>query len=197
MAKRKQKFRQLISGIVILGEGITEKHYFYHLKRIQGYFCKIYPRFFCNTCVDEMGAHIIDALQGDVTVICVFDADVASRNDAENEKLAKLIHRYRKNQNVIFCDSLPSIEYWFLIHFKDTCPNYPNSTAVLRDLKKNIPAYEKTENFLKNQKWVYDMTFTNGNLTQAMERAERYSHGEASHSNIYLAINKLNETIPE
>jgi len=195
MGGRKQKFRKPVTGIFILGEGITEQHYFEHMKEIFGYACTIRPRFFCNTCIEDIENRIIEILQGDITIICIFDADVSKRNPKENAKLVKLRHKYRKNENVIFCDSLPSIEYWFLLHYRDTCPNYPNSTAVERELKKHIPAYEKTGDFLENQKWVYDMTMTNDNLSQAMERAEKYSHGEASYSNIYLAINKLNETI--
>ena len=195
MAKRRQNFRHLISGVVILGEGITEKYYFEHLKNIKGYTCIIRPRFFCNTCMDEMENRIIEALQGAVTVICVFDADVASRNELENRKLTALRTKYKRNKNVIFCDSLPTIEYWFLLHFRDTCPNYPNSAVVIRELKRHIPAFAKNEDFLEKEKWVRDMSITNGSLLQAMERAEKYSHGEASYSNIYLAINKLNETI--
>ncbi|MFA5971905.1 MAG: RloB family protein [Lentimicrobiaceae bacterium] len=195
MAKRRQNFRHLISGVVILGEGITEKYYFEHLKNIKGYTCIIRPRFFCNTCIDEMQNRIIEALQGDVTVICVFDADVASRNEPENRKLTALRNKYERNKNVIFCDSLPTIEYWFLLHYRDTCPNYPNSAVVVRDLKRHIPAFAKNEDFLEKEKWVRDMSITNGSLLQAMERAEKYNHREASYSDIYLAINKLNETI--
>lgn len=29
--------------------------------------------------------------------------------------------KYENNANVILCDSLQSIEYWFLLHFEDTC----------------------------------------------------------------------------
>lgn len=195
MGKRKQKFKQQISGIVILGEGITEKYYFTHLKNLKGFKCTIRPRFFCNTCMDDIAKNIIDALLGNATVICVFDADVASRNEVENQKLETLRNKYIKNRNVIFCDSLPSIEYWFLLHYKDTCPNYPNSATILRDLKKAMPAYEKTETFLEKEKWVIDMSTNKGKLLLAMERAEKYNHRQASYSEIYKAINKLNETI--
>ena len=50
-------------------------------------------------------------------VIYVFDADVSRRSDAENKKMVSLKKKYENNPNVILCDSLQSIEYWFLLTF--------------------------------------------------------------------------------
>lgn len=42
--------------------------------------------------------------------------------------------KYENNANVILCDSLQSIEYWFLLHFEDTCRHFQGSAATERAL---------------------------------------------------------------
>lgn len=96
---------------------------------------------------------------------------------------------------MIFCDSLPSIEYWFLIHFKDTCPTGLSSKDAERELKKFIANYEKSADFLDDEKWIKEMSLDNNGLEKAMQRAQKYSSGEASYSNIHLAITELKKTI--
>ena len=48
----------------------------------------------------------------------------------------------------------------------------PTSKAVVKELKKYIPQYDKTEQFLGNQKWVEEMT-GEGRQEQAREYAEK------------------------
>ena len=106
--------------IHIVGEGLTELFYFSHLKKFLGYRYSISPRLFENNSFEKIDKQIKELLNEDVFVICVFDADDSSRSDAENRKMAALKKKYEKNGNDILCDSLQSIEYWFLLHFEDT-----------------------------------------------------------------------------
>ena len=183
-------------GIGIVGEGITEYFYFSHLKSILGYKCTVRPRFFCKSSITEIGKRIRELLYGDICVICIFDADVSKRIKSEQKKLDELKDEYKNNKNVIFCDSMPSIEYWFLLHFKDTCPSITRSIDAERLLKKSIPTYEKTIKFLEKEKWVDDMTSgVKNNITLANERAIKYSKSNTSYSKIFLAIEKLNKTL--
>ncbi|MEG0253504.1 MAG: RloB domain-containing protein, partial [Muribaculaceae bacterium] len=111
------------------------------------------------------------------------------RSDVENKKLSTLKHRYEKNKNVLLCDSLQSIEYWFLLHYEDTCRHFNDSAATEQALKRYIPAYDKTRKFLEKEKWVRDM-LVDGKMDTACELAERYI-GQNSYSGIYKAIEKL------
>ena len=115
--------------IHIVGEGLTELFYFSHLKKFLGYRYSISPRLFENNSIEKIDKKIKELLNEDVFVICVFDADVSRRSDAENRKMAALKKKYEKNGNVILCDSLQSIEYWFLLHFEDTCRHFLDSAA--------------------------------------------------------------------
>jgi len=191
MGGRKQKTRELNSGICIIGEGITEHYYFYHLKNILKIKCQIKPRLFCNTSISDIGKTIIRLLKERLIIICVFDADVSKYNTKERERLEALKSKYKDNKNVIICDSYPAIEYWFLIHYKDTCPNC-TSKQMENLLKKDIPDYDKKETFLKKEKWVRDML---PKLSTAMKKAEKdrlMNAGSAPYSNIDKAIEKLN-----
>ena len=119
MPKRQLQTRNLTGSIYIVGEGITEQFYFTHLRQIMGYRCTIRPRFFGNTSIKEIQKKVEELLSNRVYVICVFDADVSVRDDAENKRLAGFIKKHKDNKNVLICSSLPSIEYWFLLHFEN------------------------------------------------------------------------------
>lgn len=175
--------------IHIVGEGLTELFYFSHIKKLMSYRCSISPRLFENNSIEKIEKKIKELLKEDVFVICVFDADVSRRSDAENKKLATLKHRYEKNKNVLLCDSLQSIEYWFLLHYEDTCRHFNDSAATEQALKRYIPAYDKTRKFLEKEKWVRDM-LVDGKMDTACELAERY-YDKDSYSMIYKAIEKL------
>ena len=47
--------------------------------------------------------------------------------------------------SIEFIVSNPTFEVWFLMHFKYTTKEYLNGDAVIRDLKKCVPGYEKNK----------------------------------------------------
>jgi len=52
--------RPLKKSIIVIGEGITEKYYFQHLKRLANYHITVRPRFFHKT---NSIAHIIKKVE--------------------------------------------------------------------------------------------------------------------------------------
>ncbi len=192
MGGRKQKIREPKSGIYVVGEGITEQYYFSHIKKIFGFHCTIKPRFFGNTSVAEMKKKIEELLRGDIFIICVFDADVAAHNESERKKLEQLQNKFQKNKNLLFCTSLPSIEYWFLLHHEHTNRHFRDAKAAETALKKYISDYEKTVQFLEKEKWVHNLCYEN-KLKQAIERAKTITDKGESWSNIWKAIKILEE----
>lgn len=192
MRKRKatQSTRQVIH---LVGEGLTELFYFSHLKRLLNYHCSISPRLFENNSIEKIEKKIVELLREDVFVICVFDADVSRRSDVENKKLSALKKRYEKKENVLLCDSLQSIEYWFLLHYEDTCRHFNDSAATGQALKRYIPGYDKTRKYLEKEKWVKDLIAGN-QMEKACGLAEKYGEKD-SYSKIYMAIRKLGEQI--
>lgn len=88
--------------IHIVGEGLTELFYFSHLKKFLGYRYSISPRLFENNSIEKIDKKIKELLNEDVFVICVFDADVSRRSDAENRKMAALKRNMRR-MVMLFC----------------------------------------------------------------------------------------------
>lgn len=187
--RNKKPTRSTRQVIHIVGEGLTELFYFKHLKQFMNYRYAITPRLFENNSIEKIEKKIVELLNEDVFVICIFDADVSRRSDAENKKLIALKRRYDKKENVLLCDSLQSIEYWFLLHYEDTCRHFNDSAATEKALKRHIPAYGKTRKYLEQDKWVKDLLADN-KMQQACELAEKYE-GRDSYSSIYKAIKKL------
>lgn len=181
-----QNTRQVIH---IVGEGLTELFYFSHLKRLMNFRCSITPRLFENNSMEKIDKKIRELIKEDVFVICVFDADVSRRSDVENKKLAALKIRYAKMDNVLLCDSLQSIEYWFLLHYEDTCRHFNDSASTEQALKRYVPTYSKSHKYLEKDKWVRDL-LSEGKMEKACELAEKYE-GRDSYSGIYRAIDKL------
>lgn len=187
MGGRKQKVRDTKSGVYIIGEGITEQHYFSHIKRIFGFYCTIKPRFFGNTSIPEMKKKIEELLRDDVFVICIFDADVSLYNEIEQKRLIKLKNKYMRQKNVLFCDSMPSIEFWFLLHYIETNCHFNNTKEVETLLRKYMQEYEKTSTFLEKDKWVIDLC-ADDKLELAIQRAKKSIGENGSYTNILKAF---------
>ena len=182
---RKTSLKQRRSPIpTIIGAGLTEQWYFTHLKALRGYRMKIRPRFFGTETAAGLDKKIEEVLRDEGIAICVYDADVSTWNEAERKKLDVLQKKYEGNASVLLCDSMPSIEYWFLLHYKHTTRHFGTSKAVIKELKKYIPQYDKTEQFLSNPKWVADMS-GEGRQEQACKYADNTNTSSGSYSKVH------------
>ena len=91
---------------------------------------------------------------------------------------------------------MPSIEFWFLIHYMNTRKYFKDSNSIIKVLRKFIPGYEKTGAFIEELAWVADMT-SDERMIDACDRASRLGPGDESYSMIHRAIALFNESIPE
>lgn len=102
---------------------------------------------------------------------------------------------------VVLCDSMPSFEFWLLLHFADykgLLKTYPQVSQVLApylkpyfdDNSKPFKKLIKAEKYLKKSDWVRRMLDEN-RLSQAVERAkvcllrECEEPGKHSYTNVY------------
>lgn len=190
---RKTSLKQRRSPIpTIIGAGITEQWYFTHLKALRGYRVKIRPRFFGTETAAGLAKRIEEVLQDEGIAICVFDADVSTWNEVEHKKLDTLRKKYKDNPSVLLCDSMPSIEFWFLLHYKNTARHFGTSKAVIKELRKYIPQYDKTEQFLSNQKWVADMS-SKGRQEQACDYADKTNVLPGSYTKVHTIFPKIEQ----
>jgi hypothetical protein len=191
MARKTEKSRSFKSSpIVIIGEGLTEQYYFKHLRSLYNYHYTIKPYFFGTTSLKEMDSKICEVIESCGIAVCVFDADVSERNEVEMKKLEQLHKKYDQKKNVIICDSLPSIEYWFLLHYCNTNKYFKDSKSVEKELRKFIAQYEKKKVFLEKEKWVSDLC-ADGKLQKAIERTNLFGKNGESYSNIHKVFELL------
>ena len=181
------------SRITVIGEGLTERWYFEHLRTLKGYRYDCKPRFFAHQSYEEMQKLIEWVLQNGGIAVCVCDADITRTNEERNKKLQDIKAHYAQNDRVLICDSMPSIEFWFLIHYMNTRKYFKDSSTVIRALKKYIPGYEKNGSFLEQLSWVAELC-TDNHLKEACERASVMEPGDESYSEIYRAVNLFSET---
>ena len=190
MARRVENRKQQKRSVTILGEGLTEQYYFTHIRTLFDFHYTIKPYYFSVTSLAEMDRKISEAIADGGFAIAVFDADVSSRNEVEKKKLESIRKKYAKKKNVILCDSMTSIEYWFLLHFENTNRHFKDSAATEQELKKHITDYEKKVKFLQNIKWVSDMC-ADEKLGTAISRAKAFDHSGESYSDVYKAFELL------
>lgn len=176
--------------ITVIGEGLTEQYYFKHIRSIIGYRYVLKPYYFGTTSLKEMDRKIMEVVEGNGIAVCVFDVDVAGRNEAEQRKLNSLVHKYRRKTNVVFCESMPSVEFWFLIHYQNTNRHFNDAAAVERELKEHLEDYEKTRHFLERDHWVRELC-GDKKLFTAIERAKNFGKQGDSWTNIYKAFDEF------
>lgn len=175
---------------VVIGAGITEQWYFHHLHDILNVRLRIRPRYFGTEDIHQLDKKISQVISEGAIAICVFDADTAEYDDVQRKRIMALKAKYAGKKNVILCDSLPSIEFWFLIHYVDSNHYFPNAHAAQQELRTYISQYTKQESFLKNRKWVEEIVSDN-KLPLAVNRAKSYESAGGSYSNIYKAIEAI------
>ncbi len=192
---RVRKERELKrSRITVIGEGLTERWYFEHLRAVKGYRYDCKPRFFAHQSFEEMMRLIDWVLQNGGIAVCICDADITRENEERRKKLLEMKAAYVKETRVLICDSMPSIEFWFLIHYVNTRKHFKDSDAVIKVLRKFIPSYNKTSPFLEKKNWVAEMS-SEEKQNEACKRAALLGPQDESYSEIYKAIALFAETV--
>lgn len=171
MARRKREIK-LKDRFVVLGEGITEQHYLEHLKTLGSYKYIIKPRLFQNIGIEKAEGIIDDLVSGGCNgVVFLTDYDVIV-NQGKKAVFEKLTRKYVDINEVLICESMPSIEYWFLLHFRYTTKEFSDCNEVLIELKKHINDYSKSGQYLKTERW-FNKLLENDGLEKATTNAEK------------------------
>ena len=173
----------------------SEQWYFKHLQTLREYSVKVEPRHFGRENAFELNKRIGNVLKDGGFAIAMFDADVSQYNDKERQRVEQMKRKYANNKNVLFCDSLPSIEYWFLLHYADVGRLFSTCDEVVRELRKHVAAFDKCEDFLEKETWVRELC-QGKRLDEAIKRAKlqenKVKMGEnVSYSNVYKALELL------
>lgn len=139
-----------------------------------------------------MHRQIERVLLDDGIAVCVFDADVARSHPAEKQKLDRLKRIYSDNNAVILCDSMPSIEFWFLLHYINTNRYFATSNDVIDMLQKYLPTFSKQQSFLSKESWVTELS-KNEKLETAISNAISIGEQGESYTNLYKLFKLLSK----
>ncbi len=175
---------------LISGGTNTERYYFTHINDMTEYKFNIKPEYFADEsnyteAFPKRIKKILDA-NADAKVFCVFDWDTIYGYETKikkHEDFEKQFQMEISNGSVTICPSMPSIEYWFLLHFEDYTELLKNYKAVSNrlaphikpcfpDPSKSLKHLLKKEKYLKDSTWVKNLC-VDGKLDIAIKRAEK------------------------
>ena len=173
---------------LISGGRNTERWYFVHINDITDYKFNIIPKYFGDESnyTEVFPKRIKGILEKniDAKVYCVFDWDTIFNNDdnlAKHKAFENEIQADIDNGKVILCPSMPSIEYWFLLHFQnytELIKTNGNAIGILAphiktwfSSDKRLSKILKSEKYIKFPHWVENLC-ADGKLQLAIQRAE-------------------------
>ena len=168
-------------SIAIIGEGETEWWYFDTLRIACRYKFKVAPDFPQHSDIPHMAKLAEEYVKRDTDyVVCLVDMDRLLRVPAEMATYQQL--KKKSPRNVIWIETNPCTEFWFLLHFlpQISTKYYETYEDVLPDLQHYMPGYEKTAHYFKKNN-LYRYLTENGDLGRAISYAEELTRlSEAS-----------------
>ena len=182
--------RRVRKSIAIIGEGLTEYRYVDDLRTTERYRFSLVPGIPKHPDIDD----IVRLAQERVSagydyVLCLIDMDVIEGNHDKMEH-----YRALKNDNpqIIFVESSPCTEYWFLMHFMPgpSSKEYANYDAVAQELKKHIPNYDKTEAFF-NKTHIYRELKEKGDKERAIGLSRDLDELRTKEPEVYKSYSQM------
>ena len=177
-------------SIAIIGEGLTEYRYVDDMRTTERYRFSLVPGIPKHPDLDDIVKLANERLlAGYDYVLCLVDMDVvgSDHNNLEHYRSLK-----KENQAIIFVESSPCTEYWFLMHFmpRPSSKEYPNYDAVAQELKKHIPNYDKTEAFF-NKIHIYRELKERGNMAKAIELSREFDTLRETEPEVYKSYSQM------
>lgn len=186
-------------SVAIIGEGETEWFYIDSLRTACRYPFTVAPSFPQHADIGHYKKLIDKCLQDQFDyVICLMDMDRLKHVPAEMAAYQKVKASYGKK--VMFVETNPCTEFWFLLHFLPnfSAKHYEWCDDVIPDLQRYMPGYEKTKRYFRKVN-LYRYLTENGDLSRAMsystrlcQLAQESPDDARSYSEIHKVIELLN-----
>lgn len=170
--------RVVSKSIAIIGEGETEWFYFDSLRVACRFPFKVAPDFPQHSDIH----HVLKLVESYIDkqydyVVCLFDMDRLYQFPSEMRLYQRAKKKYSAKkyaERVIFIETNPCTEFWFLLHFLPNvvCRRYDSYEQLLPELQKYMPEYEKTKRYFKRTN-LYKFLTENGDLERAIQNSEK------------------------
>lgn len=191
--KRNKQNRKEKPMIIITAEGKneTEAQYFNNFRTADcPYIIKFHkaghltdPTKLAESIRKRWDAEEADVRTGDMAFV-VADLD----NKADKAKEIQQLEA--KNSVEKFIVSNPSFEVWYLLHYEYSTRSYMNADAVIRELKKYYPGYEKTSDMYPFLRDKMDQAIVNAEKLEAYYKTEEHPHRDVN-CNPYTDVHRL------
>ena len=182
--------RRARKSIAIIGEGLTEYRYIDDMRTTERYRFSLVPGIPKHSDVDDIVRLAKERLNaGYDYVLCLIDMDVI---EGSHDKMEHYLALKKENPEIIFVESSPCTEYWFLMHYmpRPSSKEYADYDAVAKDLKKHIPNYDKTESFF-NKTHIYRELKQKGDMARAIELSRELDELRAEEPDVYKSYSQM------
>lgn len=177
-------------SMAIIGEGLTEYRYVDDLRTTERYRFSLVPGIPKHPDIDDIVRLAQERVKaGYDYVLCLIDMDVI---ESSHEKLEHYRALTKANPEIVFVESSPCTEYWFLMHYmpRPSSKEYADYDAVAQELKKHIPNYDKTEAFF-NKTHIYRDLKEKGNMVRAIELSRELEELRAKEPEVYRSYSQM------
>ena len=182
--------RKVRKSIAIIGEGLTEYRYVDDMRTTERYRFSLVPGIPKHSDVDDIVRLAQERLgAGFDYVLCLIDMDVI---EGRHDKMEHYKALKRENPDIIFVESSPYTEYWFLMHYMPgpSSKEYADYDAVAQELRKYIPNYDKTELFF-NKIHIYRELKEKGDVERAIEISRELEALRAKEPEVYRSYSQM------
>lgn len=154
--KRRIPFKEK-TKIAVIVDGHTE---YWYLKMVQrnekSSRVDIKPEIPQRKKLSDQHKKVLELLQIYDKVIWIIDLDVVLKESKLPDFLGYKKSLEKKYNNIIIIINHPCLEYWILLHFSSTSPQFTNCGEVEKLLRNKFPEYSKTEKFYtKQHNYIY------------------------------------------
>ena len=175
---------------VISGGTNTERFYFKYVTLVTPYKFNVKPEYFGgeSNYTEVFSTKISQILEknADAMIYCVFDWDTIDKSNANLLKHQNFVNKFQEQieqGSVVICQTMPCIEYWFLLHFENYTARLKSYSKVSNLLARYIRPYFpnasgvklsnllKKEEYVNNSGWVEKLC-ADGKLEEAIKKAE-------------------------
>ena len=174
----KKRIGKKIYAIIVDGE--TEVWYFQMMKRHESLLnIDIRPELpKKKKLADQYNSVIENKNLGYDKIIWLLDMDTILKEDKQTKKgqqsklqeLKRYIKKLKKYSQVEVLVNTPCLEFWHLLHFKETSKYYAQCESAAKELRQYLPNYEKTQRYYKQ---------ANSDIYQRLKPLQETAHNNA------------------
>lgn len=194
---RKTRFKPAPKTILLLVEGDTEEVYFNEVKRVERFSgFTIRPKKAKHSAPVVIIKEAIEFLNREEfdSVWCVLDRDKLFTDNVTED--LQQTYQNALSRGVLFADSMPSFEVWFLAHYEKLHTTYASQESVITCLRKHIPEYKKERSWLvKTQLYTClkdKLNVAIDNCRSQTLSMDEFFTNQKTNCNVYKIFQKVN-----